>query len=67
MAKVKMQFSTKIEYEVRIIIPSADLTMTVDTFKQKKDAQDEARRLHRLDKQPYKVIKVTKECIYRIA
>lgn len=66
MAKTKTTFSTKVEYEVRIIIPSAGLTMTVDTFKQQKIAQDEARRLHRLDKQPYKVIRVTKECIYRI-
>lgn len=65
MAKTK--FSTKIEYEVRIIIPSAGLTMVIDTYKQQKTAQDEARRLHRLDKQPYKVIKVTKECIYRIS
>lgn len=67
MVKKKLQFSTKVEYEVRIVIPSAGLTMKIDSYSQQKIAQEEACRLHRIDKQPYKVIKVTKECIFKIS
>lgn len=67
MAKKKITFTTKVEYEVRIVIPSAGLTMKIDSYANQKLAQDEARRLHRIDRQPYKVIKVTKKCIYKIS
>lgn len=67
MAKKKLQFSTKVEYEVLIVIPSAGLTMRIDSYTDRETAQVEARRLHRIDKQPYKVIKVTKECIFKVS
>lgn len=53
-------------YEIVIVIPSAGLTMRIASLDNQKDAEKEARRLHSTDQQPYKVIKVIKECVYKI-
>ncbi len=56
----------KITYEVLIVILSAGLTMKLTSHLTQQEAEKEARRQHSKDQQPYKVIKVTKECIFTI-